>query len=56
MEAKINLQEVELLATILQRAGVTQIEAIWLNDLVNRLRMVAAQQVENLPKNPPGKK
>lgn len=35
-------QEIELLATILQRAGVTQIEAIWLNDLIDRLRVLVS--------------
>ena len=35
-------QEIELLAGILQRAGVTQIEAIWLNDLLIRLRALVS--------------
>lgn len=34
----VSVQEIELLAGILQRAGVTQIEALFLNDVLVRLR------------------
>ncbi len=37
----LTVQEVELLAGILARAGVTQIEAIWVNGVLNRLRELA---------------
>lgn len=37
----ITLQEVELLAALLARAGVTEIEAIWANTTLNRLRLFA---------------
>jgi len=35
----VTVQEIELLAEILQnRACITQIETLWLNNLLNRLR------------------
>jgi len=37
----ITLQEVELLAMLLARAGVNQIEAVWANEFLNRLRELA---------------
>lgn len=40
----VSIQEIELLAGILQRAGVSQIEAIWLNDVLNRLRVEALER------------
>lgn len=43
----ITPQEIELLAQILQRAGVTQIEAMWLNALMDRLRMLASPPPES---------
>jgi len=41
----VNVMEIELLAGILQRTGISQIEAIWLNDLLNRLRTMCASPV-----------
>lgn len=35
------VQEVELLAGILQRAGVNQYEALWCNQMLDRLRAIA---------------
>lgn len=40
----LTIQEVELLATILQRAGVTQIEALWVNGILDRLRAATLEQ------------
>ena len=33
--------EVEMLATLLARAGVTPIEATWANNMLNKLRVLA---------------
>lgn len=38
----ITREEVELLATLLARAGVTQIEALWANNVLNQLRVLAS--------------
>ena len=38
----VTLAEIELLATLLQRAGVTQIEAMFANDLLALLLAVRA--------------
>ena len=38
----ITLREVEMLASLLQRAGVNQIEASWANIVMDRLRAAAA--------------
>ena len=43
MVQSLSLNEIELLATILQRAGVNQVEAAWVNGLLNKLRLIAAQ-------------
>lgn len=51
----ITSQEIELLAQILQRAGVTQIEASWCNALLSRLRILVAEQeaqINELDTNP----
>ena len=37
----LTLQEVEMLATLLQRAGVTPYEVIWVNSVLARLREAA---------------
>lgn len=37
----LTLQEVEMLATLLQRAGVTPYEVIWVNGVLARLRQAA---------------
>ena len=42
----VTLQELEMLASLLARAGVTNIEAAWANDALNRLRQMA--QAEKL--------
>ena len=39
----ITLQEIELLAGLLKRAGVNQYEAIWANGIMDRLRAEAAK-------------
>lgn len=39
----ITVQEVEMLAGLLQRAGVTQIEAAWANSIMDRLRAEVAK-------------
>ena len=41
---KLAIQEVELLATILQRAGVNQVEAAWVNAMLNKLRLIAKEE------------
>ena len=38
----ITLKDVELLANLLQRAGVNPYEAYWANDIMNELRAEAA--------------
>ena len=38
------VQEIELLAGLLQRAPVSGIEVIWINGLLERLRQVALSQ------------
>ena len=38
----ITLEEVELLAVLLQRAGINPYEAYWANSIMDRLRAVAA--------------
>lgn len=50
----ITLQEVELLASLLARAGVSQYEAIWANAFLERLRQMAreAEEVQNVPAEP----
>lgn len=40
----VTLQEIEILATLLQRAGVTQIEAYAANIILERLRAWAATE------------
>lgn len=40
----LNINEVEMLAGILSRAGVTQIEAIWCNGILDILRRIALEQ------------
>lgn len=44
----VTLQEIELLAGILQRAGVTQIEALFLNSVLGRLRATAVEHEQLL--------
>lgn len=44
----VTTKEVELLAEILQRAGVTHIEALFLNDVLARLRTMAAEREQLL--------
>ena len=39
----ITMTEVELLAGLLQRAGVTPIETLWANMVLSKLRSLAAQ-------------
>ena len=48
-------QELELLAAILQRAGVSQIEALFLNDVLARLRAMVNTPPES-PKSRVGDK
>ena len=40
----ITTQEVEMLAGLVMRAGVNQIEAAWANSILNRLRAAAIEQ------------
>ncbi len=40
----VTSQEIELLFSILARAGVTQIEAWFLNSVLDRLRIMVAEQ------------
>jgi len=39
-------EEVELLATLLARAGVNAYEAAWANTILDRLRVLAAAQAK----------
>lgn len=39
----ITLQEVEMLASLMTRAGVSQYEAIWANAFLERLRQMARE-------------
>lgn len=48
----ISLQEVELLAKLLQRAGVNPYEAAWANGIMNRLRAEAARAELEKKKEP----
>lgn len=42
----ITIQELELLASILGRAGVTPIEVIWINETLDKLRqMIQAEEL-----------
>lgn len=43
---KITQEEVEMLAVLLQRAGVNQYEAIWANMMLNKLRQIAQEQAK----------
>jgi hypothetical protein len=45
----LTMQEIELLAGLLSRAGVTQIEAIWANSIMDRLRTAALEQQATAP-------
>ena len=45
----ITVQEIEMLAGLLQRAGVNQYEAAWANMVMDKLRALALEQ-EALPK------
>lgn len=38
----ITKTEIELLASLLTRAGMTQIETIWANSVLDRLRVIVA--------------
>jgi len=40
----LTMTEVELLAGLLMRAGVTQVEAAWCNEVLNALRANATEQ------------
>jgi len=40
----LTIEEVEMLAMLLQRSGVTPIEAAWANSILNRLRAAALEQ------------
>ena len=42
----ITLHEVELLAALLARAGVTEIEAMWANVVLGKLRKLAIEAQE----------
>jgi len=42
----ITLKEIELLASLLSRAGVTQIEAIWANMILEKLRAMVQDKKE----------
>ena len=44
MAQLLSPNEIELLATILQRAGVNQVEAAWVNGLLNKLRLIAQEE------------
>ena len=51
----ITLQEVEMLAGLVMRAGVNQIEAAWANAILDRLRAAALeQQAEAAPEQRKG--
>jgi len=39
----ITLQEIELLASLLARAGINPVEAAWANAFLNKLRGIAAE-------------
>lgn len=41
----VSPQDIELLANILQRAPVSQIEAMWLNDVLDQLRAMVMPAV-----------
>jgi len=52
----VTLQEIELLASLLQRAGVNQIEALFANDVMDRLRaLVAAEELKRKDRDEPEK-
>lgn len=40
----ITIEEVEMLAALLQRTGVTVYEAAWANMMLDKLRAIAAEQ------------
>lgn len=40
----ITAQDVELLAALLQRAGVNPYEAIWANEIIDELRAIVTKQ------------
>lgn len=40
---KLTPHEIDLLAMLLARAGVTEIEALWANALLNKLRAIASE-------------
>jgi len=46
-EMKLTLHEIELLAQLLARAGVTEIEAIWANALLAKLRVIVREKDED---------
>lgn len=46
----ITLQEVEMLASLLARAGVTEIEAVWANTTLGKLRKLALEAQEQKEK------
>jgi len=43
----ITLHEIDLLAQLLARAGVTEIEAIWANALLAKLRVIVREKDED---------
>jgi isopropylmalate/homocitrate/citramalate synthase len=46
----LTLAEVEMLANLLARAGVNQIEASWANSVLDGLRAIALEQKKNIQK------
>ena len=44
----VSVQEIELLAGVLQRAPVSQIEALFLNSVLARLRVMAVEHEQLL--------
>ena len=62
---KLTIQEVELLAMLLGRAGVTPIETMWANMVLNKLRAIATpptppadpgtEDEQAIPRNAQGK-
>lgn len=46
---KVTTKEIELLAVLLARAGLTDIEVMWANDVLNKLRALVAQPPEDEP-------
>lgn len=49
----LTMQEVEMLAGLVMRAGVNQIEAMWANAILDRLRVLALEAQPGPPLEQP---